>query len=171
MGVSPSAGNKIKEWPSERFAKVADHLIEKHQANIIIIGGPEDKRRVAKTKNHMKFGMKALEVTNFSIDELKALISKLGLFISVDTGPIYIAEAFGIPTIDIVGPMDEKEQPPIGVIHKVVVPVRTKPQLHIMNARAYDAAEALQQTLSITVLAVTEEIDKLMRDLSESKKD
>ena len=50
----------------------------------------------------------------FSLDELKALIQRLSLFISVDTGPIYIAEAFDVPTIDIIGPMDENEQPPRG---------------------------------------------------------
>ena len=88
---------------------------------------------------------------HLNIDELKALISKMSAFISVDTGPIYIAEAFGVSTIDIVGPMDENEQPSRGPRHKVVVGERLKPELHIMNARVYDETEARRQIDSITV--------------------
>ena len=166
VGISPSAGNKIKEWPEERFAEVADYLIETYRAKIVLIGGPDDREKVAKTKSHMKFGTQALEITDFNIDELKALIATLHLFIAVDTGPIYIAEAFGIPTIDIVGPMNEHEQPPQGSIHRnVLPPQRERPQLSILNARDFDRKEATRQTLSITAEAVIAETDKLINDI------
>ncbi len=81
-------------------------------------------------------------------------------FISVDTGPIYIAEAFGIPTIDIVGPMDENEQPPRGPMHRIV---RTDaaPVIHIMNSRVYDAAKARKAIEDITVDMVVREFDTM----------
>ncbi|MSU74064.1 glycosyltransferase family 9 protein [Candidatus Kaiserbacteria bacterium] len=170
VGISTSAGNKIKEWPEERFAEVADYVIEKYRAKIVLIGGPGDREKVAKTKSHMKFGTHALEIIDFSIDELKALIAQLHLFIAVDTGPIYIAEAFDVPTIDIVGPMDEKEQPPRGSMHRrVLPPQRERPQLSILNARGFDREEATRQTLSITAEAVIREADKLIRALHESR--
>jgi len=87
----------------------------------------------------------------FNIDEIKSLISKLDIFISVDTGPVYIAEAFNIPTIDIIGPVDEHEQPPIGEIHKIVKAKRKKPAMHIMNARHCDEREVRKQVDEITV--------------------
>ena len=88
------------------------------------------------------------------------------MFISADTGPIYIAEAFDVPTVDIVGPMDEREQPPISPIHRIVVPPnRTKPQLHIMNARTYNREEAFRQVASITSAMVITETDALLREL------
>ena len=168
VGIAPGAGNKIKEWPTERFAEVANYLAEKHAAAIVIVGGRDDVMLSGKMKNLMKIGVAIIDTAGaLSIDELKALISKLNLFISVDTGPIYIAEAFGVPTIDIVGPMDENEQPPIGPIHRVVVPQnRTKPQLHIMNAREYDHNEALRQVESITSTMVITEADSLLRELN-----
>lgn len=166
VGVSPSAGNKIKEWPEERFARIVDYLTATYQAKVIIIGGPNDKEKVKKTVGHLKFSAKVWEITDFSIDELKALIAKLRLFIATDTGPIYVAEAFNIPTIDIVGPVDENVQPPRGLIHRNVVPPdRKKPELSILNARAYDKEEALRQVLSITAEAVTAKIDGLIRDV------
>jgi heptosyltransferase-2 len=163
VGISPSAGNKIKEWPTERFAQVANHINEKYKAVIIIIGGPGDKEMVGKVASSLEVNVRHLEITDFNIDELKALISRLKIFVAVDTGPIYIAEAFGIPTIDIVGPVDERVQPPRGERHiNVIPPYERKPQLSILNARAYDAEEATRQSLSITVEMVNTAIDKLV---------
>lgn len=166
VGMSPSSGNKIKEWPEERFAEVADHLSKNHSAKIIFVGSKNDEEKIDKTIGYMKSGAPVLRVTDLNIDELKALVSCLTLFVAVDTGPIYIAEAFGIPTVDIVGPVDENAQPPIGFIHRNVVPPnRTHAAITILNARSYDAEEATRQTLSITASAVIETIDKLVKDL------
>lgn len=166
VGMTPSAGSKIKEWSRNRFAKLADYIYRKYRAKIIIIGGPGDvevDEMVSFLAENTKFiNAKGL----FDIEELKALVSKLRLFISADTGPIYIAEAFNVPTIDIIGPMDENEQPPVGKFHKIVVAQRLKPALHIMNARVYDAKEAYRQAESITVEMVIKELDNLMGKIS-----
>ncbi|MFZ2484908.1 MAG: glycosyltransferase family 9 protein [Minisyncoccia bacterium] len=162
-GISPSAGNKIKEWPEERFAQVADYLIQNYKAKVILIGGPKDKEKIKKVLSHSNLQNQIIEASDFNLDELKALISKLSIFISVDSGPIYIAEAFEVPTIDITGPIDEKEQPPIGLKHRVVVPPeRKKPELYVLNAKHYDKKEALRQVLSIEVPSVLREINNLL---------
>lgn len=170
VGISPTTGNKIKEWPEERFAEVADYLSEKYKAKIFIVGGPGDKDQVERTMSHLRHGTETLEITDFNIDELKALIAKLHLFIAADTGSIYIAEAFNVPTVDIVGPVDERVQPPRGLIHRnVVPPERVKAELFILNARSYNREEALRQVLSITVPAVLKEVDFLIRDFRHDK--
>ncbi len=163
VGITVSAGNKVKEWPSERFAEVADFLIEKYQARIVLFGGPSDMQKTEEFLLHMKQSEKVVNLQGrCSIDVLKASIAKLSLFISADTGPMYIAEAFGIPTIDITGPIDEKEQPPIGEKHIVVVPpLREKPELFVMNARGYNFKEARRQAESITVAMVIEAFEGL----------
>lgn len=172
VGISPTAGNKIKEWPEERFAKVADYLAVKYHAKIIMLGGRNDEEKINQTISYIKPEIKVLKITDFNIDMLKALIAKLALFIAVDTGPIYIAEAFGVPTVDIVGPVDERVQPPRGVIHRNVVPPgRTRSELSILNARSYDAEKAMRQVLSISVDAVLKEIDGLLHDLLTLRKE
>ncbi|MEK7505347.1 MAG: glycosyltransferase family 9 protein [Patescibacteria group bacterium] len=167
VGMAVTAGNKIKEWPEERFAETANYLVEKHQAKVIIFGGPEDRTKIQNTLQKIKYPESIFSTQGkLNIDELKAYISKLNLFISVDTGPIYIAEAFGVPTVDIVGPMDEREQPPQGLLHRSVLPPsRVHPELHILNARHYEEKEALRQTLSITPEAVILATDKLIGDI------
>ena len=170
VGVSPSAGHKIKDWPEERFAEVVDYLIKVYRAKIIMIGGPKDKETIKKTMSLLRSEMKILETTDFDIDELKALIAKLHLLIAIDTGPIYIAEAFDIPTIDIIGPIDEKEQPPRGPLNRnVLPPERKRPELFVLNARSYNRKEAIRQVRSITVSLVINEIDLLISDIKKQQ--
>lgn len=161
--ISPSAGNKIKNWPADRFARVAEHLVSKGMP-VVVIGGKRDTKEVATMMRAVGKSKGIIDASErFSIDELKALIARAGLFVAVDTGPIYIAEAFGVPTICIVGPMDEREQPPRSTIHKVVIPMRTAAAIHIMNARVYDEQEALRQTRAISVEMICEVIDELIK--------
>ena len=80
----------------------------------------------------------------------------------MDTGPIYIAEAYGAPTIDIVGPMDDNEQPPRGEKNKIVkLEERKQPAIHIMNSSDYDYKEARRQIDGITVDMVIEKLEEL----------
>jgi len=46
-----------------------------------------------------------------SIAELPALLMRMDLFISVDSGPVYMAIAMGIPTINMAGPCAMEERP------------------------------------------------------------
>jgi ADP-heptose:LPS heptosyltransferase len=161
VGIFPGTSHKIKLWPSERFARLADEIHKKYGARIVIIGGPDDRKEVEAMKAAMS---KApfVDANGMSIDELKALISKLNLFVSVDTGPIYIAEAFGVPTVCVVGPMDEREQPPRGPKHKIAVAERQKPELYIMNNAVFNYKEARRQAEDITVEMVMEKIVELL---------
>ena len=166
VGIAPSVANKIKLWPSARFAKIADYLVEKYQAKIIIIGGNDDRQEIEKMIGFLNKSTFFVNTCGlFDLAGLKALIAKLNLFISVDTGPIYIAEALNIPTVDILGPMDENEQPPQGQFHKIVKLENRIPQLHIMNARLYDKKEACRQIDEITVEAVIDKINELIKEL------
>lgn len=164
--IAPGVGNKIKLWPAERFAEVAAHLWERHGYHTVLVGTKADRDEVEALLRALPRGVPLLNVSEkLSLDELKALIARASLFVSADTGPIYIAEAFNVPTVDIVGPVDEREQPPRGPRHAVVVPERSEPAMHVFNARAYDYQEARRQTESITVSDVNETIDRLLASL------
>ncbi|MDO8492468.1 MAG: glycosyltransferase family 9 protein [bacterium] len=167
VGISPATGSKIKQWPPERFAELAEYLYKKYSAKIIIIGAKNDKTEIEEVMANLSQGTKVINAYNkLNLDETKALISKLNLFIAADTGPIYIAEAFNVPTIDIVGPVDEREQPPIGRFHKVVVTKRDKAEIHIMNSRMYDEKETRRQTEDISVAQVIAVFEELRGDLN-----
>ena len=156
-------GNKIKEWNLNNFVKLADYISSHYRAKIVIIGGGNETGRATEMAEFLNPETQFVNTDGlFSLDELKALIQRLSLFISVDTGPIYIAEAFDVPTIDIIGPMDENEQPPRGEKRKIVkLENREKPALHIMNAIEYDYKEARRQIEEITLDMVIEKLNEL----------
>lgn len=164
VGISVSAGNKSKVWGIERFVEVANHILKNFKAKIIISGADSEKEEADKMA--LAIGNESSVINTaglFGIEELKALVSKMSVLISVDSGPIYIAEALGVPTLDIIGPIDEKEQPPISEMNRIVVAKREKPQMHVMNARVFDVKEASRQVDDITVKMVTDEFDELYK--------
>lgn len=169
--ISPSAGNKIKQWPASRFAAVADYAYSKYDATIFVIGSKKDRPEVIEMIRNVSGKTKVINTLDeLNVDELKALISNMDMLVSVDTGPIYIAEALGVPTVDITGPIDEREQPPIGPNNRIVhLQNRIKPELYVMNARVYDKTEVRRQTEEITVKMVTDEIDDLIDYLKKNE--
>ena len=112
IGITVSAGNKIKEWPLARFAEVADSLVEKYGTKIIFIDSILNRKYIEEAMCLMKQRVAAACAIDFSLEELPSLIKRLNAFIAVDTGNIYIAHALGVPLIDIIGPVEPNEQPP-----------------------------------------------------------
>jgi len=113
VGISVAAGNKFKEWSLEKFAQLADKLIEDYMAKIVFIGSNMEYDQIIKVQSMMK--NKSINSSRkFSLSEIPALFKYFNLFISVDTGSLYIANAMNIPVVDIAGPIDIYEQPPLG---------------------------------------------------------
>lgn len=109
VGVSVSSGNPIKDWGLEKFAQLSDKLIENLKAKIIFIGSREEKELISQTTAMMKnSSINAAGI--FSLEEIGGLMEHLKLFISADTGPLYIANALNVPVVDIIGPFNVIEQ-------------------------------------------------------------
>lgn len=164
VGILPGVGgDSIKRWAPEKFAEVADHLAIQRGCLILVLGSGNDAPAVEAMLRTVKKETGALNTLNqFSLEEFKALIASLSLFISADTGPVYIAEALGTPTIDIVGPMYEDIQPPRGTRHRTIAAPRAKPALGILDNTVYDWLEARRQSDDITVEMVTRVADELL---------
>lgn len=157
---SPGAGTKIKQWPAERFAEVADYVYEKYGMAIAVIGGPGDK---AETDQFIASVTKTnvLSYVDSSLDELKAFIAKGALLIANDSGPVYIAEAFDVATLVVVGPTDENEHPPKGERNRIVsAPNRGKAEM-TGHVEGFDETNARRQIEEVTVESVIQEIDSL----------
>ncbi|MCR4333499.1 MAG: hypothetical protein NUV60_00540 [Patescibacteria group bacterium] len=143
VGISAGVGNKEKLWDPEKFAAVANYFIQKRGAHIVVLGGKSDAPESAKMIAAIEDKSKISDATLTSIDDLKAMIAKLDVFVGVNTGPIYIAEAFDVPTVDLIGPVNPWDQPPQGKIHKMVFPPgEPKPLLNMLNTRNHDVKEA-----------------------------
>lgn len=93
-----------KRWPTSNYALLADMILEKYDAKVIFIWGPNELDIVNKIVMNMKHT--ALVSCETTIKQLIELIRRADLYIGGDSGPLHIASTLGIPTIAIFGPKD-----------------------------------------------------------------
>jgi heptosyltransferase-2 len=94
----------LKRWPIEHFARLADALVARHGAAVLLTGkGPEERGLVEATRRLMR--EPAVEVCDqLSVTELIALIRQSHLVIANDTSVMHLAAAAGTPVVAFFGP-------------------------------------------------------------------
>jgi ADP-heptose:LPS heptosyltransferase len=120
IGIHPGARPPARRWPIEYFAQVADKLAQRFDAQIILTGSATEQATAQAVIAHMHAPAINL-VGKTSLGGLGALINKLDLFISNDTGPAHLAHALNTPSITIFGPADYQRWAPLDqALHKMV---------------------------------------------------
>ena len=115
VGIAVTSGNRLKEWGAKNIAALADKLIAEKNSSVVLIGSEKDKDVADEILKSILYKDSIIDaVGKFSLQELPALIERLSLFIGVDTGVIYMADALNIPVVDIAGPSDMEDQRPTG---------------------------------------------------------
>lgn len=104
--IHPMANWELKKWPTKRFAKLADRLIDRVNANIVITGTKDDQVLSTAIKNSMSNIATDL-CGKLNIRELAAFLKHVDLFVSADTGIMHLCAAVGCPLIGLFGPTDE----------------------------------------------------------------
>jgi heptosyltransferase-2 len=104
VGITPGVGQEVRTriWPLDRMAELADRLIGKYNAKVIIIGGPDNKETMNEMIGLMKH--KPLTSTGLNLRQVFYLIEKCKIYISTNTGPMHIAAAQQARTIGLFGP-------------------------------------------------------------------
>jgi heptosyltransferase-2 len=124
VGMAPGATyGPAKKWFPERFAAVADKLVDGFSAQIILFGSSEDSDTAAMVQAQAKYPM--IDLTGKTgLKEAMALMARCRLFISNDSGLMHVAAALGVPTVAIFGSTNPVATSPPGrdnvIIHKDV---------------------------------------------------
>jgi heptosyltransferase-2 len=95
-----------KCWPPERFAAVADRLVERHGAAVVVSPGPGEEgiaRAIAAEMQHVPI---VIDNPCLTLGELKSLVSCSDLLLGNDTGPRHFARALNVPMVTVFGPTD-----------------------------------------------------------------
>jgi ADP-heptose:LPS heptosyltransferase len=120
VGGHVSGGRAIKQWPPERFADVARRVIDTTGGTIVLSGSADDRALV--------LGVKTMLPTRHVVDvaddrdllTLAAILERLDLFITGDTGPMHLAAAVGTPIVAVFGPSDPVRYAPHGPLDRVI---------------------------------------------------
>ncbi len=115
--IHPGARRWYKSWPMERFAELADEIIESG-VEVVIAGGENDIENASKIISLMKG--KALNLAGrTSIRELAAVIKGAVFFVGNDSAPMHISYTVKTVTIALFGPTDFRRWHPVGDAHFV----------------------------------------------------
>ncbi|MDD5303172.1 MAG: lipopolysaccharide heptosyltransferase II [Elusimicrobia bacterium] len=124
-GVHPGSAWATKRWLPERFAELCVRL-KADGLTPVLVGGPDDKALGARIAEDCG----ALDlVGRTDLEELKALMGRLSLFVTNDSGPMHLAAAAGVPVVAIFGATTrELGFFPYGPGHRVVeAPLACRP--------------------------------------------
>lgn len=118
--LHPASRWRFKCWPADKMAALADRLAAAGE-RIVLSAAPE--REEMKLVEEIVSAMKTPCVNlagQLSIKELGALSARARLFIGVDSMPMHLAAAMGVPVLALFGPSGELEWGPWNVAYKVV---------------------------------------------------
>ncbi len=99
-----AAFGAAKLWPAERFAAALDQLHAAHGWRAVVGGGPAEDALVEAVVGHAGHAAVSLAGARGDLASLKALIAGARLLLVGDSGPRWIAAAFDIPCVSILGP-------------------------------------------------------------------
>ncbi len=100
--ISPCSSKKLRNWSNQNYAKAIDYLCEQYQANVILCGGSSEYE--IQTAQEIE-SLVNYPVTNITgkdtLKQLYALMKKVDLVISPDSGPMHIASSARTPVIGL----------------------------------------------------------------------
>jgi len=110
--IHAGASKAWRQWPTERFAQVADRLVERRGVNIGLIGAPAE-RPVMEALREAMVRRDAACVLSLPLESLLALYERAALLLSNESGPTHLAAATELPIATVFGPTEESKWRPL----------------------------------------------------------
>jgi heptosyltransferase-2/heptosyltransferase-3 len=103
VAIHPGTGAAVKLWPAAGWSAVADALARRLDARSVVTGSAAERPLVAAvlagTEAEAIGAAGALDW-----DGLAGLFARCVLVLGVDSGPLHLAAALGVPTVHVFGP-------------------------------------------------------------------
>jgi heptosyltransferase-2 len=96
-----------KRWPDTYFSRLADMLAERCSLRVYLLPGKGEEGIAARIRDGVKH-KEAVEIRTMDVRELKVCLARASVVVGNDTGPRHISAALHVPTVVILGPMDEQ---------------------------------------------------------------
>lgn len=123
VGVSLSAGNRLKTLPTALWQKVFA-LLAPYGATVYVFGLDDERPLLDELRSRLgDLSIALVDCLGAGRMPLEAVpwhVAQMHLYISSDTGNSYIADSLDVPVINFAGPCDMREQRPLGE-HALVV--------------------------------------------------
>jgi len=111
--IHPGAKWYGRRWESQKFAQIADLLIEKANAIVILAGSSTDLELVEEIASFMK-RVPIIAAGKMSLKQFLYLLEKCDIFIGLDSGPVHLAATMRRKLVALYGPASPEAVGPYG---------------------------------------------------------
>ncbi|MGH9321666.1 MAG: glycosyltransferase family 9 protein [Vicinamibacteria bacterium] len=126
-GKKRNQSERLKGWATSSFIELSRELAARGES-LVFTGAAEDRRDVNAIVTGLGRPAAARDLSGrTSVRELAAVIEKLDVLVSVDSGPAHLAAAVGTPLLVLWGPAIPEQVRPISSRSPVVVLRRPPP--------------------------------------------
>jgi len=121
LALNPNSSDLAPERMWQGFQDLAIKLTALYpRMGLVLIGGPEDRIRVAAICNAVKGTRIVSAAGRFSLRQTTALLARAHVLVSNDSGPMHLGVLADVPTIALFGPETPTLYGPLGKKHGVV---------------------------------------------------
>ncbi len=120
VGLHVSGGRESKQWHLSRFADVGRRLAQEPDVTLVLTGGTDDRPLVDAVKSQLGTAPVVDTAGALALPASAALLSRLTMLITGDTGPMHLAAAVGTPVIALFGPSDPRRYGPLATHQQVL---------------------------------------------------
>ncbi|MGQ9488840.1 MAG: lipopolysaccharide heptosyltransferase II [Armatimonadota bacterium] len=118
VGINPGASREHRRWFPDRFAQVCDALT-KEGYTCVVLGGREDGTLVDEILRNSRSHLIVL-AGKLTVLQVAAIMPRLRLLITADSGPMHIAAAMGTRVVALYGVSDPVYTGPFGEGHVII---------------------------------------------------
>lgn len=124
VGLHAGASTPLRRWPPERFAELADALVERWNCRIVLTGSEAERDLTIRVCEMARYPL--LDVAGKTdLGMFAALIEQLDLLVANDTGASHMAAAAGTRSVVIFGTTQPYQWAPLDRDRHLVVDART----------------------------------------------
>ena len=122
IAIHPEAGRHgepRRRFPQDRLVSVADALVERYNAQIILTGAPSEVELSQQIASQTRSSC-VVAAGKTQINQLAALFANADLVICGNCGPMHLAAAAGTPVVALHGPTNPSQWGPWGKGHTIL---------------------------------------------------
>jgi len=118
IALHPGAKDAFRRWPASHFIELGKRLSAHLGCTVFVTGVPSEKELVETIASGIEG---AIPVTHLPLRAFAALIKKMRLIVTNDTGPMHVALAMKTPSVLLFSPSNPKRFGPYGVKKATVI--------------------------------------------------
>jgi ADP-heptose:LPS heptosyltransferase len=129
--LHPGASNPIRHWRGNRFARLAERL-DAIGVPVLLVVGPQERTLAAGLVAECRVPLRSFVAC--ALADLTAALAAARLVVALDSGPMHLACALGVPTLALFGPNLPLRAAPIsGPLSVLEVPLECRPCSQILE--------------------------------------